>query len=520
MEDVDPEAGYDLSAPAEPAGDDEAAEERREQERQARQHYTSVGESAMRRKANLSESSVMAEPRYRGVRASRAEMFGGDDEDEEDEEGDEDEDEGDEGEEDEGDEDEEGDDEEDEELGEEAQSDEQDDGDGDESDEADDVEGSDLDDQDAADGIRDEDAEDADGAPVRKLQDTQARTKAARAKTRPSEPPTAFSEQESRELLDRLHAERSQDAQKGEQVRKQIRAWEHALRLRIALQKVAGGASRLPPPGKLAQFCDAAPGTADSSADLAAELEQAAGTLQEVRVALWRTSFPELTEPLSKLPEEPPERALRALEQLLEPHRRTLLTRWSNKTAAAPGMPSAASRLQLRAMNQGAVEQIDQALAGDGMDRLVERTRVWRGGDGAERLGVETETLDGDSRANQADAEVFDDSDFYSQLLRDLIESAELVDADASARASDALKNRKRKRAVDVRASKGRRIRYEVMDKVQNFMPPVPRTRWADDQISRFFTSLAGSEGAPEEAVANGEPEPEAPVADGFRVFG
>lgn len=73
---------------------------------------------------------------------------------------------------------------------------------------------------------------------------------------------------------------------------------------------------------------------------------------------------------------------------------------------------------------------------------------------------------------------------------------------------------------MDVRASKGRRIRYEVMDKVQNFMPPVPRTRWADDQISRFFTSLAGSDGAPEEAVANGEPEPEAPVADGFRVFG
>lgn len=518
MPDVDPEAGYDLSAPAEPAGDDEAAEERREQERQARQHYTSVGESAMRRKANLSESSVMAEPRYRGVRASRAEMFGGDEEGDEEDEGDEDEEEGDEGEE-EGDEDEEGD-KDDEELDEEEQSDEQDDGVGDEADETDDVQGSDLDDQDAADSNRDEDAEGADGAPVSKSQDTQAPAKAARAKTRASEPPTAFSEQESRELLDRLHAERSQDAQKGEQVRKQIRAWEHALRLRIALQKVAGGASRLPPPGRLAQFCDAAPGTADSSADLAAELEQAAGTLQDVRVALWRTSFPELTEPLSKLPEEPPERALRALEQLLEPHRRTLLTRWSNKTAAAPGMPSAASRLQLRAMNQGAVEQIDQALAGDGMDRLVERTRVWRGGDGAERLGLESETLDGDSRANQADAEVFDDSDFYSQLLRDLIESAELVDADASARASDALKHRKRKRAVDVRASKGRRIRYEVMDKVQNFMPPVPRTRWADDQISRFFTSLAGSDGAPEEAVANGEPEPETPVADGFRVFG
>ena len=355
MPDVDPEAGYDLSAPAEPAGDDEAAEERREQERQARQHYTSVGESAMRRKANLSESSVMAEPRYRGVRASRAEMFGGDEEGDEEDEGDEDEEEGDEGEE-EGDEDEEGD-KDDEELDEEEQSDEQDDGVGDEADETDDVQGSDLDDQDAADSNRDEDAEGADGAPVSKSQDTQAPAKAARAKTRASEPPTAFSEQESRELLDRLHAERSQDAQKGEQVRKQIRAWEHALRLRIALQKVAGGASRLPPPGRLAQFCDAAPGTADSSADLAAELEQAAGTLQDVRVALWRTSFPELTEPLSKLPEEPPERALRALEQLLEPHRRTLLTRWSICSTApwfiarscsrdaARGIPGDASRL-------------------------------------------------------------------------------------------------------------------------------------------------------------------------------
>lgn len=76
-------------------------------------------------------------------------------------------------------------------------------------------------------------------------------------------------------------------------------------------------------------------------------------------------------------------------------------------------------------MNQSVVEQMDQALAGDGMDRLVDRTRVWRGDDTA-RLGV-TQPAD-ETASRPTDVNVFDDSDFYAQLLRDLIDNASIVE--------------------------------------------------------------------------------------------
>lgn len=61
------------------------------------------------------------------------------------------------------------------------------------------------------------------------------------------------------------------------------------------------------------------------------------------------------------------------------------------------------------------------------------------------------------------DAEIFDDNDFYQQLLKELIESR-MVDTDdpiALGMRWAALKqNKQKKKTVDTRASKGRRLRY------------------------------------------------------------
>ena len=107
--------------------------------------------------------------------------------------------------------------------------------------------------------------------------------------------------------------------------------------------------------------------------------------------------------------------------------------------------------------------------------------------------------------------------------IRDsLIDNANLVDARTSVHASSALQSRKRKRNVDPRASKGRKIRYEVMDKVQNFMPPIPRTTWDDAQIDRLFTRLASATPkAPHTIDSEAKtPTDTVPVDDGFRLFG
>jgi protein AATF/BFR2 len=77
---------------------------------------------------------------------------------------------------------------------------------------------------------------------------------------------------------------------------------------------------------------------------------------------------------------------------------------------------------------------------------MVDRTRVYRGK--GERVG---------SQAAEHDSEAFDDTDFYQQLLRDVIDTRN--GAGGSQDWIQAQKERKKRKVVDTKASKGRKIR-------------------------------------------------------------
>jgi len=80
---------------------------------------------------------------------------------------------------------------------------------------------------------------------------------------------------------------------------------------------------------------------------------------------------------------------------------------------------------------------------------MVDRTRLYRGKGG--RIGSELSRLD---------PEVFDDGDFYQQLLRDVIDAR-----NGGSGGQDwiqAQKERKKKKVVDTKASKGRKIRWKL----------------------------------------------------------
>ncbi len=75
-----------------------------------------------------------------------------------------------------------------------------------------------------------------------------------------------------------------------------------------------------------------------------------------------------------------------------------------------------------------------------------------------------------DTHLENYDEEIFDDSDFYSKLLRELVENSSKGSSMSVAMAgSDWLKKSKKK--VDTKASKGRKVRYEVHAKLVSFMP-------------------------------------------------
>lgn len=79
------------------------------------------------------------------------------------------------------------------------------------------------------------------------------------------------------------------------------------------------------------------------------------------------------------------------------------------------------------------------------------------------------------------------------------------------------------KKAVDTKASKGRKLRYEVHEKLQNFMVPViPRGAWHDEQIDELFSSLMGkgfSSASIPQLTDNNSVDPPGVDLGGLRVF-
>ena len=93
--------------------------------------------------------------------------------------------------------------------------------------------------------------------------------------------------------------------------------------------------------------------------------------------------------------------------------------------------------------------------------------------------------------------QIFDDDDFYHTLLRDLIdkkagEGAGSGGGDLAQKVAQIQKLRsKSKRKVDTRASKGRRIRYDIHAKLVNFTAPVAGVSTISEEArNELFGSL------------------------------
>ena len=107
--------------------------------------------------------------------------------------------------------------------------------------------------------------------------------------------------------------------------------------------------------------------------------------------------------------------------------------------------------------------QIEDMLQGE-WPALLSRTRLKRCS--GPRV---TREVEGEDNGFGEDEEIFDDTDFYQQLLRDVIDSkgkgsGQLMDWATSQ------KQKKSKKIIDTRASKGRKLRFVVFFKRHNLM--------------------------------------------------
>ena len=180
---------------------------------------------------------------------------------------------------------------------------------------------------------------------------------------------------------------------------------------------------------------------------------------------------------------------------------------------------------------KSAAQLIDEALADH--QKLLARTQILRGK--KTRIGVPPE--ENVDVPDATDPEIFDDTDFYQKMLRDIIDARGNVNGGEDWMISQ--KQKKAKKKVDTKASKGRKLRfvatlpmwylltksifdrYEVHEKLQNFMVPVPVPgAWHDEQIDELFTSLLGK-GFESVGIDVDAPRVDQNIdLGGFRVFG
>ncbi|KAK4100533.1 TRAUB-domain-containing protein [Parathielavia hyrcaniae] len=271
------------------------------------------------------------------------------------------------------------------------------------------------------------------------------------------------------------------DAEKGAAVCMQRRAFDAILNLRIRLQKALVAANSF--------------SVVDDSHETGPEAYQAA---EEAAVKLWNTIdsvrhtfMPESArakvgekrkrEVDLDTPSQTIWESMHAVEQAAHSHRRKVLDKWSERVKKSNAALS--TRKLVNAEAQTLVSALDEQLLGS--ERLVKRARTPRSCAPAQAANKVEE-----------DANIYDDADFYQVLLKELVDQRSTdMGAPGEAVATvrwAALKETKTRKQVDRRASKGRKLRYTVHEKLQNFMAPEDRRSWEEHAIDRLFGTLFG----------------------------
>lgn len=160
-------------------------------------------------------------------------------------------------------------------------------------------------------------------------------------------------------------------------------------------------------------------------------------------------------------------------------YRNQVLQKWHERTKSVKDAKNPAANLNIMA-------KIENSLLGK--SEIIRKSQIYRGD--YEVYGVEK--TDGDVQL----PEIFDDSEFYHQLLRELIEYKSNIDvnqAEITQKFIELQKVRgKMKKRVDTRASKGRKIRYVVHNKLVNFMPANDTSEYTEEARAELFSSLFG----------------------------
>ena len=328
--------------------------------------------------------------------------------------------------------------------------------------------------------------------------------------------------------MKRLSEQKAKTEQKSKSVRIQRALWEQMLRMRIKLQKGIENGMKMPGPLANRGLRRLSKSTNKSLESLATAAKDTLLAMLHLQLYLMKqfekTGEVDTSEVAAKLKNLKQKRedeksegeggsasteqfwdVCEAIQNEFVEFRDSSCDRWQRKSQVSSG-----SAGNLKAFNQGISQQVRAAMLAP--EKAIDRSRpalartkkigeniqVSRLGDSTNSDNSDDERFDedvdgarpnknGSSMESRKDIESYDDFDMYEQLLKEFLESGN-VDGDAP---RNAAKPAKRRKIVDRRASKGRKLRYHIQEPLVNFVSSneeeVPQ--WAEKLFTQLFAS-------------------------------
>lgn len=320
-----------------------------------------------------------------------------------------------------------------------------------------------------------------------------------------------------------------QNIQKGLCVQNQLQLWEKLLEVRIHSQKILLKANSLPQHTQMESFIQHDEKFSAMVEKTSENVEKLLKKMCEMQTLLVG-QYPETadlvgnakkkrkSEQQSTNSEGPPSKLSKLSDNLsnnfsdYRDYRDSVLLKWYDRTKVLT--PGSKESKHKAAGSFNILQTIQGVLAN--RDDLLKKTQLHKGGYdiiGQPKLDVVAEvdpeyvpTVYEANHGGQEDpsvasqlysTEIYDDTDFYHTQLRELIE----FKANTAQNPSEMTKQfielqklrKKIKKVVDTRASKGRKIRYVVHNKMVNFMAQNDTTEWTNDAKSELYSSLFGA---------------------------
>ncbi|KAL1807436.1 hypothetical protein ACET3Z_024426 [Daucus carota] len=304
---------------------------------------------------------------------------------------------------------------------------------------------------------------------------------------------------EEQDLLKNLRRQKDEDVLKGQAVKNQKALWDKTLELRFLLQKAFSNSNRLPQDPIRSSFCDSSSETSEAYSDLITTSKKTLDSIQKLQEALLEKN-PTITQGAdgtsgkntkqlkaseNLMAEEDQEWSkISEMQSRIVSFRNKAVDKWQRRTQVTTG--AAAIKGKLQAFNQSISDQVSAYMRDP--SRMVNGMQQRRSAIAIFGTDPETSNITKEEEVN-GDPELLDDSEFYQQLLKEFFETIDPTSSEAAFYALKRMQTKKRK-VVDQRASKSRKIRYHVHEKIVNFMAPRPMN--LPPMAPKLFENLFG----------------------------